>query len=265
MMPASMRRALGIYAGLVCLLSVLPVLVIVIESVTASDYVVFPPKGFSLKWYVAAAMREEFVQSFVLSLVVAFAASIIATLLGTLVALVLVRHRFFGRAALQALFMAPLSLPGIVFGLALLQFLAARGIPRDVVSVTLGHVIITMPFAVRFITVALGGIPPVVERAAQSLGADGWTVFRRVTLPMIRPGFVASLVFAFILSFDDVAVALFLASPDSTTLPVRIYVYIDQNYDPLITAVSAVVVFLAFGVLAVMERTMGVGKLFGLR
>lgn len=265
MMSVGLRRGLGIYAGLVCLLSVMPVLVIVIESFTASDYVVFPPKGFSLKWYVAAAAREEFVQSFVLSLMVACAASVLATVLGTLVALVLVRHRFFGRAALQALFMAPLSLPGIVFGLALLQFLAARGIPRDVVSVTLGHVIITLPFAVRFITVALGGIPPVVERAAQSLGADGWTVFCRVTLPMIRPGFVASLVFSFILSFDDVAVALFLASPNSTTLPVRIYVYIDQNYDPLITAVSAVVVFLAFGVLAVMERTMGVGKLFGLR
>ncbi len=265
MMSAGLRRGLGLYAALICSLSVLPVLVIVIESFTASDYVVFPPRGFSLKWYFEAARREEFLNAALLSLGVAFAASLLATSLGTCVALALARHRFFGRAALQALFMAPLSLPGIVFGLALLQFLAAHALPRDVVTIMVGHVIITLPFAVRFITVALAGIPPVVERAAQSLGADGWTVFRLVTLPMIRPGFVASLVFAFILSFDDVAVALFLTTPSSTTLPVRIYVYIDQNYDPLITAVSAVVVFAAFAVLAVMERTMGIGKLFGLR
>ncbi|MSP03908.1 MAG: ABC transporter permease [Acetobacteraceae bacterium] len=265
MMSAGLRRGLGFYAAVICVLSVLPVLVIVIESLTASDYVVFPPPGFSLKWYQEAARREEFQQAALLSLGVALAVSLLSSLLGTCVALALVRHHFFGRTALQALFMAPLSLPGIVFGLALLQFLAAYALPRDMIAITVGHVIITLPFAVRFITVALAGIPPVLERAAQSLGADGWSIFWRVTLPMIRPGFVASLVFAFILSFDDVAVALFLTTPNSTTLPVRIYVYIDQNYDPLITAVSAVVVLAAFFVLAVMERTMGIGKLFGLR
>ena len=264
-MPTGIRRGLGVYAALVCLLSVLPVLVIVIGSFTASDDMAFPPRGFSLKWYLAAAAREEFVRSFVLSLTVAFAASLLATVLGTLVALALARHRFFGRAALRALFMAPLRLPRIVFGLALLRFLTAWGMPRDIVAVTLAHVVIALPFAVRFISVALRGIPAMAERAAQSLGADGWTVFRRVTLPMIRPGFVASLVFAFVLSFGDVAVALFLASPDSTTLPVRIFLHIDQSHDPLITAVSAVVVFLTFSVLAVLERTMGMGKLFGLR
>jgi putative spermidine/putrescine transport system permease protein len=265
MISDRIRRWLGIYACVICLLSVLPVLVIVIESFTASDYVVFPPKGLSLKWYFAAAQRREFLESAGLSLAVAFLSSCIATILGTLVALALVRHWFFGRAILQTLFMAPLSLPGIIFGLALLQFLAAHAIPRDIFAVATGHVVITLPFAIRFITVSLAGIAPELELAAQSLGADRWAVFRRVTLPLIRPGFAASLVFAFILSFDDVAVALFLTTPNSMTLPVRIYVYIDQNYDPLITAVSAVVVIAAFLALAVMERTLGIGRLFGLR
>jgi putative spermidine/putrescine transport system permease protein len=265
MIPRGMRLCLAAYAGLVCLLSVLPVLIIVIESFTASDYVVFPPKGLSLKWYAEAAQRQEFVDSAFLSLGIALVACIIATVLGTLVALALVRYRFPGRQVLQSLFMAPLSVPGIIFGLALLQFFSAWMIPRENIAVVIGHVIIALPFAIRFVTVSLVGMVPNVELAAQSLGADRWSVFRRITLPLIRPGVVASLVFAFILSFDDVAVALFLATPGGTTLPVRIYAYIDQSYDPLIAAVSAIVVLVAFLALALIERSLGIGRLFGLR
>ncbi len=265
MITAAMRRCLGAYAALVCLLAVLPVLIIVIESFTASDYVVFPPSGFSVKWYVESLQREEFLDSALLSLWVAVIASVVATALGTLVALALVRFRFPGRRVLQSLFMAPLSVPGIIFGLALLQFLASWGVARDMSAVIVGHVIIALPFAIRFVTVALIGMVANVELAAQSLGASPWVVFRRVTLPLIRPGVVASLVFAFILSFDDVAVSLFLATPGTMTLPVRIYVYIDQNYDPLITAVSAIVVMVAFLALGAIERTLGIGRLFGLR
>jgi ABC-type molybdate transport system permease subunit len=160
--------------------------------------------------------------------------------------------------------MAPLSLPGLILGLALLQFFTLRDLPRDISALMIGHVIITMPFAIRFVTVSLTGINANVELAARSLGADGWTTFRTVTFPLARGGIIASLLFTFILSFDDVAVSLFLSNANATTLPVRIYTYIDQNYDPLVTAVSALVVFLAFIVLAIVERIMGVGRLFGI-
>jgi putative spermidine/putrescine transport system permease protein len=101
--------------------------------------------------------------------------------------------------------------------------------------------------------------------AAQSLGASRWRTFRYVTLPLIRPGMVAGLVFAFILSFDEVAASLFVSSPSAMTLPVRIFVYIDQNYDPLVTSVSSLLVFAALIALFIIERTLGVGRLFGLR
>jgi putative spermidine/putrescine transport system permease protein len=146
-----------------------------------------------------------------------------------------------------------------------LQFFARHALPRDITALLIGHTIITMPFAIRFVTVALHGVGRDVELAAESLGADRWVVFHRVTLPLIRPGVAASLVFAFILSFDDVAVALFLATPSATTLPVRIYTYIDQNYDPLVTAVSSFIVLAAFLALGLIERTIGIGRLFGLR
>ncbi len=264
-MPDAARRLLGAITALVCLFSVMPVVVIVLESFTATDYVVFPPPGFSFKWYLEFAKRPEFVDSAMVSVTVALCAGIAATALGTATAFVLVRHRFFGREVLQGLFLAPLSLPGLIFGLAMLQFLARFAIPRTIVTLALTHVVITMPFAIRFITVALTGVDRDAERAAQSLGASPWRTFRLVTFPLIRPGLVASLVFAFILSFDEVAASLFVASPNAMTLPVRIFVYIDQNYDPLVTSVSSLLIFAAMVALAIIEKTVGVGRLFGLR
>jgi putative spermidine/putrescine transport system permease protein len=167
----------------VCVFSVAPVLVIVIESFTSTDYVVFPPPGFSLKWYGEFLKRPEFIDSVIVSTVVAICASIVATALGTGAAIALLRYKFFGQKLLQQLFVAPLSLPGLIFGLALLQFLARYGIPRNVLTMTLAHIIITMPFAIRFVTVALIGVNPNIEMAAQSLGASRWRTFRYVTLP----------------------------------------------------------------------------------
>jgi putative spermidine/putrescine transport system permease protein len=102
-----------------------------------------------------------------------------------------------------------------------------------------------------------------LERAARSLGAGSWTTFRLVTLPLIRPGILAGAVFAFIVSFDDLAVSLFLSSPGAMTLPVRIFTYIEQIYDPLITAVSSLLILVAVVVVVLIERTVGMGRLFG--
>jgi putative spermidine/putrescine transport system permease protein len=256
---------LGIITLLVCGFSVAPVLVVVIESFTTSDYVVFPPPGLGLKWYHEFANRPEFIDSVLVSAITALCASVSATLLGLAASFALLRHNLPGRSLLRALFMAPLSLPGLVLGLALLQMLARNGIPRGVLTMVLAHVLITTPFAIRFVTVALSGVDPRIEQAAASLGATRLVVFRQVTLPLIRPGLVAALVFAFIISFDEVAASLFVASPDAMTLPVRIFVYVEQNYDPLVTAVSSLLVLAAMVALIVVERLIGVGRVFGLR
>jgi putative spermidine/putrescine transport system permease protein len=265
LIPPAAHRLLAVFAVLVCAFSVAPVLVIVAESFTATDYVVFPPPALSFKWYGEFLKRAEFVDSVLVSTIVALGASVVATALGSAASLALIRYEFFGRRVLQQLFLAPLSLPGLIFGLALLQFLARYGMPRNIVTITLAHIIITMPFAIRFITVALVGVDRNVELCAQSLGAGPWRTFRHVTLPLIRPGMAASVVFAFIISFDEVAASLFVSSPNATTLPVRIFTYIDQNYDPLVTAVSSLLVFAALIAIVILERTFGVGRLFGLR
>lgn len=256
---------LKLYAVLVCLFSVAPVAVVVLESFTASDYIVFPPQGLSLKWYFEIVKRPQFAEAALVSLWVAIVAATVSTLLGIVAGLVLTRDRFPGRAVVRALFMAPLSVPGLIIGLALLQFLVLLNAPRNILGLMVGHVIITTPFAIRFITVAVLGLPEHVERAAQSLGASPLRTFYLVVFPLIRPGIAASLLFAFIISFDEVAVSLFLSSPQATTLPVRMYTYIDQNYDPLVTAISTILVAIAVGAALVMERIVGLGRAFGLR
>jgi putative spermidine/putrescine transport system permease protein len=127
----------------------------------------------------------------------------------------------------------------------------------------MAHLVITTPYTIRLVSVSLAGFDQNLERAARSLGASGWTTFRLVTLPLIRPGILAGAVFAFIVSFDDLAVSLFLSSPGAMTLPVRIFTYIEQIYDPLITAVSSLLILVAVVVVVLIERTVGMGRLFG--
>lgn len=258
-------RLLALYTAVVCGFSIAPVAIIFLESLTSADYVSFPPVGFSLKWYLEIPRRSEFVASLLTSFAVAAGASVLSTVLGALAALALVRYRFRGRAVLQGFFLSPLSVPGIVLGIALLQFYANHGIPRTGLSLTAAHLVITTPYTIRLISVSLTGFDRNLELAARSLGAGSWTTFRLVTLPLIRPGILAGAVFAFVVSFDDLAVSLFLSSPGAMTLPVRVFTYIEQNYDPLITAVSSLLVLVAVAVVLVIERTVGLGRLFGVR
>jgi putative spermidine/putrescine transport system permease protein len=256
---------LGVYTALVCAFSIAPVVIILLESLTAANHVAFPPPGLSLRWYLEIPRRPEFVASLMTSLVVAAIAAAASTILGTLAALALVRYRFVGREALQSLFLSPLSLPAIVLGIALLQFYSALAIPRNTATLVFAHVLFTCPYTIRLVAVSLTSFDANLERAARNLGATSWTAFRRVTMPLIRPGMIAGLVFAFIVSFDDISVSLFLASDRAMTLPVRIFTYIEQNSDPFITAVSSLLIVIVVLLAVVIERTLGIGKLFGVR
>ncbi len=258
-------RPLALYTFLVCCFSPAAIVVVLLESLTGADFVSFPPVGLSLRWYAQIPQRMEFVASLTTSLVVATVAAIAATILGTLAAFALVRYRFFGRSLLQALFLSPLSVPAMVLGLALLQFYSAFGIPRTLGTLALSHVLITSPYTIRLISVSVAAFDSNLERAARSLGADPWTTFRRIAMPLIRPGMLAGMVFAFIVSFDDTSIALFLSGATSMTLPVRIFTYVEQSYDPFVTAISSILILIIFVLALVIEKTIGIGKLFGVR
>ncbi len=255
--------ALGAWTALVYAFILSPIVVVLISSLTAADYTSFPPEGWSLRWYAEIPRHPEFLEALWVSLAVAALSAGLATGLGTLAALALVRYRFRGRAVLNALFLSPLMLPTVILGVALLQFYTRAGITRTPASLVCGHLIITVPYVVRLVAACLAGLDRSLELAAMSLGATPWKTFRAVTLPLTAPGIVAGAAFAAIVSFDDVNIALFLASPRAPTLPVRIFTYIEQTFDPLVTAVCSVLILLTLAGIVVIERSIGLGRLFG--
>jgi putative spermidine/putrescine transport system permease protein len=250
------------YVALVYAFLLAPIVVVVLASLTKTDYVVFPPQGLTLTWYAAIFAHPEFVGSLVLSLVVASGTAIVAGTFGTLAAIAIVRERVPGAGLWLALLSSPLVIPTVVLGIALLQWFTIIALPAGAVPLILGHTIIALPYVVRLVGAGLLGIDPALDRAAAGLGATPLERLRRVTLPIVAPSIVAGALFAFITSFDDLTVALFIVSTNVMTLPVRIYNYMQFNYDPLITSVSTVMIFLSLVLVFVVERVIGVGRLF---
>ncbi|PYM53680.1 MAG: ABC transporter permease [Candidatus Rokuibacteriota bacterium] len=249
------------YALIVLLL--VPLAAIVATSFTTLSYVTFPPQGFTLRWYGEALHKQEFLDSFVLSLGIALVTAVLATVLGAPVAVALVRYRFAGRDLVNAFFMSPLILPTVVIGIALLQFYNRIRIGSTSASLVLGHVIVTTPYAIRLIASSLTGLDPAIERAARNLGAPPLRAFRLATLPLIRPGLMAGAVFAFITSFDNVTISIFLATPRMVTLPVRIYNLWDQPMYPWLIAICSLIILWTVILIAIVERAVSVRGLFG--
>ena len=248
------------YATIAILL--LPLAVIIATSFTTAGYVSFPPQGFTLKWYVQALKKQEYITSFYLSVTVACVTAAAATVLGTLVGVAIVRYRFRGRDAVNAFFMSPLILPTIVIGIALLQFYNRLHMGSTLAGLVLGHVMITTPYSIRLVSSSLTGLDKSIELAARNLGASPLRAFRRVTVPLIAPGMVAGAIFAFITSFDNVTVSVFLMSPRIVTLPVRIYNQWDQPIYPWLIAICSLVIIFTGVLIIVIERAVSVRSLF---
>jgi putative spermidine/putrescine transport system permease protein len=239
-----------------------PIVIVCVVAFTPEGYLSLPTSGFSLRWFRAIADYPEFVRAFRDSLWLAALSSTIAVLFAVPAALAVARYRFTGREAVLAFFMSPLMIPHVVLGIAFLRFFTTIGIGGTFAGLMLSHIVIVMPFALRLVLAASTGMDRAIEHAAISLGASPFTLFRRVTLPLILPGVVSGWVLAFITSFDEVTMTVFIASPSTTTLPVRMFLYIQDNIDPLVTSVSAALIFLTAIVMIILDRLYGLDRLF---
>ncbi|WP_257347364.1 ABC transporter permease [Pseudalkalibacillus decolorationis] len=256
------KALLNLYVWLVFIFLMAPVIVILLSSLTKTEYIVFPPKGITFRWYSELLNHPEFIQSFWLSVSVALGTAILSTLIGTLASIAVVRYEFKGKEAVIQLTGSPLLIPSVVLGVALLQFYSWIGLSTSPLALVIGHIIITIPFVMRLVVASLVGFNRSIEYAAMNLGATPIKAFFHITLPVIRSGVLAGGIFAFITSFDDLTVALFIVSTDVVTLPVRIFTYMQYQYDPIITSVSSVMIVLTVVLMLVIEKVLGVGKLF---
>jgi putative spermidine/putrescine transport system permease protein len=235
--PWTALRAV-LLALILCFVAV-PMLVVVWTSIQPSTYPAFPPSGLSLRWW-SSALTREWLLPMALSAEVALGSAMCALVLGSTAAYALAHGTGRGRRALEAFLSSPLLLPEIVISLSVVQLcsmLDARrliGPPLLVVA----HALIGIPFVLRTVGVSLLAVDPVWERAARDLGATSLRAFRTVTLPLMRSGMFAGALFAFIMSFNNVELSLFLTTRDSNTLPIRLLQYMEYQYSPTLACVA---------------------------
>lgn len=234
-----------------------PILIVVVFAVNPTPYISFPPVGVTGKWFEKFFASEDFMNSLWLSLQVAVAVLVLSTVVGGACALALVRGRLPGARVLTAFFMSPLMLPAILTGLALFQVYLLSGIGRPVWGLVMGHTLVAVPYVLRTTLAVLHNFDRRIEEAASVLGANPTRVFFEVTLPLIRPGVIAGGIFAFIVSFDQFPISLFLVQPKNETLPVVLFNYMKFDLDGAIAAASMVSILIALGVVLLLEWLIG--------
>ncbi|MDH2312366.1 ABC transporter permease [Methylobacterium brachiatum] len=260
MSRAAIRRTYGTVSGVVLAFIVLPLVVIVWVSFFANRILAFPASGYTLDWYARALDTDAFRDGFVTSVQTALFATAASLALGVPASLGLVRGRFPGRDAVQALLLAPMVVPGIVGGAALfIAFIEVEALLDIQVAGTLGgllvaHTLIALPWTIRLVSASLASADRAIEEAAASLGADPLTVLRRVTLPAIRPAIVAAALFSFVISFIDLEKSIFLVGPGRTTLQIALVNYLEWNLDGTVAAVAAVQILIVGTALLVSDR-----------
>ena len=226
----------------------------------------YPPEGYSLRWYAQGIQNERFIDAFILSAELGVVATIIGLSVALPASVALTRINFPGRGVANNMLLMPLIVPGIVLGFALYVFQVeteiATGLPLmgSFWGLVLGHVLLVIPWAVRLITASLVGFDRTLEEAAQNLGANRLTTFRRVTMPAILPGIVAAAMFGFVSSFGNLEVSLFLVAPGSTTLPIAILQYLQWKIDPTIAAVSVLQIVIIAVAMLITDRFVKISR-----
>ena len=232
-----------------------PLVVVVAVSFGSTPTFDFPPKCLSLRWYHAFFASEMFVRSFFrVSQVIGLSTALAATLVGTLSAIGLVRLRFRGRQAVETFFLSPLLVPHILLGAAVYLYLARLAWPTSSLTLLVGHIVIATPYVIRCVTAGLVGIDSRLEEEAMSLGASRPQAFFKVTLPLLRSSVLTGAVYAFIISFSDIYLALFLAGAGAPSLPEHIFSHIQFEADPSIAAASALQIVIVGGLILLVKR-----------
>jgi putative spermidine/putrescine transport system permease protein len=240
----------------------LPTVVVIAVSFNPTAILSFPPAGFSLRWYANVLTYPQFQRAAVNSVMVTLGAVALALPIGTLAALALERARLRGRSLWAAALLSPLVVPGVAAGLGFLILAAALGLLRSRSVLIVAHVALVLPFVVRSVWVSVRNLDPALERAAASLGATPVRVFFRVTLPLLRPGLFAGLLFAVVVSVNEFVVSLFISNRVTEILPVAMFNYVVNYTDPTIAALSSLFIAATFLVVWLADRYLNLGRVF---
>jgi putative spermidine/putrescine transport system permease protein len=243
------RPSFGIstVAWLILLFLVAPSLVVIPMSFSGADVLQFPPRTYSLQLYHEFFFSADWVSSSLLSLRVALGTTVLSLIFGATASYGLIRGKFRGKQVLTLLLVVPMFVPAIVVALAFYIYFARLGLQGTEIGLVLAHTAYVTPYTIVVLTAALRVVDPNLELAARTMGASRFYTFRRVTLPLIKPGLISAGLFGFLLSFDELVIGLFLSDYDTKTLPVKMWENIIYEVSPVIAAVSTLLTVLAFG------------------
>ncbi|MCK1565554.1 ABC transporter permease [Bradyrhizobium sp. 173] len=242
---------------LVYLMLILPGVIVVATSFTSGDAMRFPPTGFSLRWYYAFWESSLFLDSLTLSLKVAALATLLSLLLGFSASFTIERYTFSGRELVRAFMLSPLLIPAVILGLGLMQLQVWLGLSQTFLGLLIGHVVVTLPYVVRTLSASMALFDQNLEQAAMSLRAAPMKVLRTITIPLLMPGIISAGVFAFVTSFGNVNLSVFLGAGSNVTLPVQVLAYVEQTVDPLVAAVSSIVIVFTLVAILIADRMSG--------
>jgi putative spermidine/putrescine transport system permease protein len=240
-----------------------PMIVVVIVSLGAGNTLEFPPRSLSLEWYAKALQSKEFTTPLLNSILLGVASACVSALIGVITSVVLVRGRFAYKPVVEAFILSPLVIPGVVLGIALLITFSELGLGNSWAKLVLAHILLTFPYCVRTTMVSLSRLDPVYEEAAESLGATPIAAFVSVTLPLIRPGIIAGVLFAFVVSFDNIPTTIFLTDYSTTTLPIAIMSFIQYDFNPSVASISSILILAMIVLSIIIERLVGLRRMFG--
>ncbi len=251
-------------ATLVLLFVIIPLAVVVAISFSTASFAIFPPQGFTFDWYARVIEDVEFRDAFVVSVVLALAATLAACALGIPAAYALNRWKVPGARTIEALLLSPLILPILITGVALLQFFATVQLQNAAFNLFIGHILVTLPYMVRTVTASLKQVDRSLEEAANTLGAPPWRVFWRITVPQLVPGIAAGSLFAFMISFDDFPISMWLSDASTVPLPIFLHNSMGRVFDPSIAAMSSLMILTGIFAVVGLEKIVGLRKAMGI-
>jgi spermidine/putrescine transport system permease protein len=244
---------LGLYMAVVFLFLFAPIVLVVLFSFHSSAALGFPFRGFSLRWYEDVLASDQVRQAALNSLRVSLTAALVVCIVATPAALAMSRYRFRGKAALRMLFVAPAALPFLFIGIALLTFFVRLNVGLSLWTVSIGHIVATLPIFYLAVSVRLTRFDPKLEECARDLGANAFQAFRRVTLPLIGPAVVAGLLLVMAISLDELLITIFTTGAD-VTLPVLIWTQVRISIDPSINAIATLLLLASLAFLLFLRR-----------
>ncbi len=257
-MTETVSPLLKIVVGIILLMVVAPLIVPLLMSISDTAYIVFPPRGFTLKWYAAVLANPEAQDSFLFSLKLAGIVTTLSLILGIPCAIGLTRFKVPGQDIVLGIILSPLIVPLIVTGVALLQLFSVMGSRATMLQLVIGHMVICLPYVIRSVSASFVLVDRNLEDAASVLGAPPHIVARKVIWPQVRPGILAGGIFSFIVSFDDYPISMWLADGNHFPIPLYLYTVIERSFDPSIAAIASLMIFFALLLVLVIEKVFGI-------